>query len=176
MKKRYSVNGDAAEVNGDVLTAVKAGTVTVTATKAGDTTYKEAVSEAVTITVTEKSEPEPGTNGTLMNGDTLKTDKGTFTAKDGNATIVKDSDGAVTLKTGKLDVTGKDANTAGTVKAEIGGKTVDVTVPAGKTYTVDAGDKTVGTLAKGDTVTIDGITYTAGAGNATFRWITPRAS
>lgn len=49
----YSVTNGTGEatVSGNVLTPVKAGTVTVTATKASDADYNEVTSEAVTITI-----------------------------------------------------------------------------------------------------------------------------
>ena len=44
-----------AKIEGNVLTAVSAGKVTVTAVKEGDTEFAEAKSEPITITITEKS-------------------------------------------------------------------------------------------------------------------------
>ena len=81
----YSVTNGTGEatVSGNVLTPVKAGTVTVTATKASDADYNEVTSEAVTITIN-KATPtgEPAYTKITTSGKTLADaalDKGTIT-------------------------------------------------------------------------------------------------
>lgn len=81
----YSVTNGTGEatVSGNVLTPVKAGTVTVTATKASDADYNEVTSEAVTITIN-KATPtgQPAYTKITTSGKTLADaalDKGTIT-------------------------------------------------------------------------------------------------
>lgn len=81
----YSVTNGTGEatVSGNVLTPVKAGTVTVTATKASDADYNEVTSEAVTITIN-KATPagQPSYTKITTRGKTLADaalDKGTIT-------------------------------------------------------------------------------------------------
>ena len=59
----YKVSGDGAvNITGSTLTATKAGTVTITASKAGDETYNEVVSNSVTITITNPSQSGGGSS------------------------------------------------------------------------------------------------------------------
>ena len=81
------------------------------------------------------------------------------------------SDGALTLVEGKGTVTG-EATVKVAAKDKDGNvtKTVDATIPAGKTYTIDA-DKVlpiVGKLGKDDTIRLGGITYTAANASTMF--------
>ena len=98
------------------------------------------------------------------------------TASDGKTAIVsvaKDTkvevgtDGGLTLVEGKGTVKGAEENDS-SISVKIDGETVNVTVPAGKSYTIDADKGTLGTLAKDETVIIGGVTYTAGSENAGF--------
>ena len=59
----YKVSGDGAvNITGSTLTATKAGTVTITASKAGNEAYNEVVSNSVTITITNPSQSGGGSS------------------------------------------------------------------------------------------------------------------
>ena len=118
-------SGSAARIDGDTLTADKAGKVTVTAVKKGDATHNEAVSNTITITITEKSggttPSQPGGSSSSGSGSydsnpIIKTE--TKNNPDGSTTKTETrKDGTVTQTT-----TGKDGST-GTVKTDKNGKT-----------------------------------------------------
>ena len=151
----YQALGDgksAATIDGDVLTAVSAGKVTVKAVKKGDETFKEAVSNTITITITEKSggttpsQPGGGSSGggggsssgssdsnpviktetkNHADGSTTKTE----TRKDGSVTqTTTGKDGSVTKVESKPDGSSVTENKAadgstGTVKTDKNGQT-----------------------------------------------------
>ena len=132
-----------ATVSGDTLTAVKAGTVTVTATKASDGTYAEITSVPVTITIAPKS-----VNGAVIGLDTgliyngsVQTQNVTSVTVDGS--ILTADDYTVTNNTGTnaggytltVNGTGNYTGTA-TKQFTIAPKTVSITsaVAADRAY------------------------------------------
>ena len=84
------------EADTGVLTPVKVGTVTVTATKAGDNEYSAAVSAPFTVTITQAASiGEPGYTQITTSGKTLKdaaltTEGSTLNPKDGKLEWVDD--------------------------------------------------------------------------------------
>ena len=116
---------DNAELKDNVLTAKKVGTVTVTATMAGNDTYNAVTSGPLTITITEKtggttpSQPggsSSGGSGSYDSNPIIKTE--TKNNPDGSTTKSETrKDGTVTQTT-----TAKDGST-GTVKTDKNGKT-----------------------------------------------------
>ena len=104
----------------------------------------------------------PVTGGTLSSGVTLVTKAGTFTAKDGNATINMDSDGKVTLTSGALEV-GKNESADGSVTGKSGKvitNTSESSVDGEKKITITADSEnnmdTVTAVASGSKVKIGG--------------------
>ena len=123
----YRITGGTgtAKIEGNVLTAEKAGTVTVTATMDGNETFNDVTSGSLTITITENtggttpSQPggsSSGGSGSYDSNPIIKTE--TKNNADGSTTKTETrKDGSVTQTT-----TGKDGST-GTVKTDKNGKT-----------------------------------------------------
>ena len=115
-----------------------------------------------TITIIEGiTELTPVNGGTLNSGVTLETDEGTVTAADGSATINMDENGLVTLKTGKLNVSGDVEATLGGTNRSFSGGTDS------QKYTVNASDDTL-TVPANTTVTDGSGAQYFGAGTFTF--------
>ena len=127
----------AARFDGDVLTAEKAGTVKVTAVKKGDATFKDAVSNTITITIIEKtgggstpSQPGGGnTGGSTGSGGSSSSSSGSSDSNPIIKTETKNNpDGSTTKTETRKDgtvtqtTTAKDGST-GTVKTDKNGKT-----------------------------------------------------
>lgn len=174
--KDYSSSGaevaghHSSHVAGNVYLSVATNTAALSEAKIGASTYAtigEALAvaktgdtvEIVLDTVTAVSD------ATLGKGVTLKDKAGntyTPTVGAGSAQVDVATNGAVTLKEGGLDCS---ANAPITVSDG----TKSHTVGSAKALTVSAGaNGRVGTLATGESVVIDGITYTAAANNTSF--------
>ena len=135
-------NGGAATIKGDVLTAVKAGKVTVTAVKKGDTDFAEAQSDPLTITITEKSggttpsQPggsSSGGSGSYDNNPIIKTE--TKNNPDGSTTKTETrKDGTVTATT-----TAKDGSVSKTETKKDGSSVTENKAADGSTGTVKTG-------------------------------------
>ena len=154
----YQALGDgksAATIDGDVLTAVSAGKVTVKAVKKGDETFKEAVSNTITITITEKSggttPSQPGggssgggggsSSGSSDSNPVIKTE--TKNHADGSTTKTETrKDGSVTQTT-----TGKDGSVSKTETKKDGSSVTENKAADGSTGTVKT-DKNGQTEAK----------------------------
>ncbi|MBU5433153.1 S-layer homology domain-containing protein [Intestinimonas sp. MSJ-38] len=131
-----------AKIEGDVLTAEKAGTVKVTAVKKGDATFKDAVSEPLPITITEKtggttpSQPggsSSGDSGSYDSNPIIKTE--TKNNPDGSTTKTETrKDGTVTQTT-----TGKDGSVSKTTTNPNGSSVTENKAVDGSTGTVKTG-------------------------------------
>ena len=149
----YQALGDgssAATIDGDVLTAVSAGKVTVTAVKNGDENFKDAVSNTITITITEKSggttPSQPGgsssdSSDSYDSNPIIKTE--TKNNADGSTTKTETrKDGTVTATT-----TAKDGSTSKTETKKDGSSVTENKAADGSTGTVKT-DKNGQTEAK----------------------------
>ena len=139
----YSITSgdDYAEIKGDVLTAKKAGMVTVTATMKGDETHNDVTSEALTITITEKTGGNTGgsssgsssSSGSYDSNPIIKTE--TKNNPDGSTTKTETrKDGTVTQTT-----TGKDGSVSKTETKKDGSSVTENKAADGSTGTVKTG-------------------------------------
>ena len=144
---RITSGADNAKIEGDVLTAEKAGTVTVTATMDGDETRNDVTSESITITITEKtgggstpSQPGGGNTGGSSSGSSssgssdsnpiIKTE--TKNNPDGSTTKTETrKDGSVTQTT-----TGKDGSVSKTETKKDGSSVTENKAADGSTGTI----------------------------------------
>ena len=149
-----SDGSSAARIDGNVLTADKAGKVTVTAVKKEDATYKEAVSNTITITITEKSgggstpsQPGGSTGGSTGGGSSGGgSSSGGSGSSDSNPIIKTEtknnSDGSTTKTETRKDgsvtatTTGKDGSVSKTETKKDGSSVTENTVPNGSVGTV----------------------------------------
>ena len=136
----YSITSgtDNAEIKGDVLTAKKAGMVTVTATMKGDETHNDVTSEALTITITEKTGGNTGgsssgsssSSGSYDSNPIIKTE--TKNNPDGSTTKTETrKDGTMTQTT-----TGKDGSVSKTTTNPNGSSVTENKAADGSTGTV----------------------------------------
>ena len=134
------LDGDsgAATIEGDVLTAEKAGTVKVKAVKKGDATFKDAVSEPLLITITEKTGGNTGgssssgssSSGSYDSNPIIKTE--TKNNPDGSTTKTETrKDGTVTQTT-----TGKDGSVSKTTTNPNGSSVTENKAADGSTGTI----------------------------------------
>ena len=155
----YKVSGDGAvNITGSTLTATKAGTVTITASKAGDETYNEVVSNSVTITITNPSQSGGGSSsggsgssgGGSSSGGSSSSGKVETTTKPNGTTVQTETkaDGTkvetTTAKDGSTSKTTTNPNgssvtenkaadgSTGTVKTDKNGQTTAETQLSGK--------------------------------------------
>ena len=163
----YQALGDgssAARIDGNVLTADKAGKVTVKAVKNGDETFKEAVSNTITITITEPEKPKPepkpepsqpsNPGGGSSSGGSSSSDRDSYDSNpviktetknhpDGSTTKTETrKDGSVTQTT-----TAKDGSTSKTETKKDGSSVTETKAADGSTGTVKT-DKNGQTEAK----------------------------
>lgn len=161
--KKYTV-----DTAGKTLTTDEAGTVEM-----GNTKFTGAAGDKFQLgkTADDKTTAEIPT-GATVEGSNAKI-KGVEPAEGKNATKVEldPTTGEPTLVAGKGEVTG-EATVKVAVKDKDGNitKTVEVAIPSGKTYTIDADNlpPQVGKLAEGESITLGGIKYTAGANETEF--------
>ena len=164
----YQALGDgksAATIDGDVLTAVSAGKVTVKAVKKGDETFKEAVSNTITITITEKSgggttpsQPGGGTTPSQPGGGSSGGGGGSSSGSSDSNPVIKTetknhADGSTTKTETRKDgsvtqtTTGKDGSVSKTETKKDGSSVTENKAADGSTGTVKT-DKNGQTEAK----------------------------
>ena len=161
--KKYTV-----DTANKTLTTDEAGTVEV-----GNTKFTGAAGDKFQLgkTTDGKTTAEIPAGATVEGGKAKI--KGVEPAEGKNATKVEldPTTGEPTLVAGKGEVTG-EATVKVAVKDKDGNitKTVEVAIPSGKTYTIDADNlpPQVGKLAEGESITLGGIKYTAGAADTEF--------
>ncbi len=129
---------DNAELRGNVLTAKKAGTVTVKATMAGDKTHNDVTSGPLTITITEKS---GGTTPSQPGGSSSDRD-----SSDSNPVIKTETKNNTDGSTTKTE-TRKDGSVTQTTTAKDGSTSKTTTNPNGSSVTENkAADGSTGTV------------------------------
>ena len=149
----YQALGDgnsAATIDGDVLTAVSAGKVTVTAVKEGDTEFAEAKSEPLTITITEKtgggstpSQPGGSTGGNTGGSSSGSSSSGSSDSNPIIKTETKNNPDGSTTKT----ETRKDGSVTQTTTAKDGSVSKTETKKDGSSVTENkAADGSTGTV------------------------------
>ena len=158
---------DLRNVLGDSIPGMQAVAKNSDGTESGYATVGDALEKAknggITEIVAEGTGLTEVSSATLKNGVKLTTDMGSITAQGDATTISMDSDGRITLLSGKGLVDGK-----ATISVEIpDSKTVEVQIHEDEEYLIDVSGKTVSGLSSGNSVVIDGITFTAGEVQAT---------
>ena len=163
----YEAFGDgssAARINGNVLAADMAGNVTVKAVKKGDETFKEAVSNTITITITEKtggttpSQPGGSTGGTTggTTGGSTGGNTGGSTGGSSGSSSSDSSDSNPIIKTETKNnpdgsttktETRKDGSVTQTTTGKDGGTSKTESKPDGSSVTENkAADGSTGTI------------------------------
>ena len=137
-----------------------------TSVKMGDNiTFSGKENDSFTLDLSGTNTSVSVSNGAKISGNGNQN----ITDVDTSTKVEVDANGNLTLVEGKGKVTGETTVSVKIKDSNNQDKTVSVTVPSGKTYTIDTSDKgKVTTSSIGDTVTVDGITYTSGTTNSTF--------
>ena len=123
----YKVSGNGSvSITGNTLTATKAGTVTITAIKAGDETYNEVASNSVTITITNSAQSGgSGSTGGNSGGSGGGSGGGGATESTFKVVVNKVENGTVSLTP---DNAAKGSTVTITVKPDKGYKLDKITV------------------------------------------------
>ncbi len=110
----------------------------------------------------------PVESGTLVKGVALKTNKASVKAVDDAATIDMNEEGSITLTKGKLEVTGETAVEV-VIKDSAGEtKTVEVSVPADKTYVIDADAGVASSIKTDESIVIDSVEFVSATDDGSF--------
>ena len=147
---RITSGTDNAELKDNVLTAKKAGKVTVTATMAGNETYNDVTSGALTITITEKtgggttpSQPGGSTGGNTGGSSSGSSSSGSYDSNPIIKTETKNNADGSTTKT----ETRKDGTVTATTTAKDGSTSKTETKKDGSSVTENkAADGSTGTV------------------------------